>query len=960
MTKSITSACRPTIKAIALVSCALFASHSASAQLALPLPSPTPAPTPTATVTTTTEAAAQPLYGNINPFYGNINPFWGNINPFYGNINPFYGNIQPFWGNINPFAAKAGAVAPSWGNIQPFWENVGKKFAAVDGAIAGVTEANKAQSYASVAAVLKATIADADTTWGAAVSAKTGKTFNAAFVAPLLARFGIDLNNPATLETLTREKRGEFYLAFYDGLMAYSGQDRTDHWMVTANWSPAVTQQQGNGADTIIGVLDGGVGVASDLLSRVFQTTGKTGYAEGHGAAVGSLLVSAHDGNGVMGIAPRARVALNNPFDETNTANWADIRQGVIALKAANASIINASLGQPGWTLSRSWNGVFGNAIIAARKSDTVYVLAAGNDGITQTRNVEWTNSVGTHFLVVGSVDPSGQISSFSNRPGNACLIVSGVCGTSPVLADGGRLMNHFIVAPGELILVSDGQGGTVRRTGTSFAAPLVSGAIALLHDRWPWLAKDPAASVEIIVKSAKDLGAPGVDPVYGVGMLDITASQSPLDYSKLIYYKIENGVMTPQTTQQLQATGVSATWEANMVFFAMYEKVGNSTRDFVVPMSSLLDPYRVRTSYGNIERFQKYLTDNLTDFISGGDGGAFTDVRSYTTPDQGGWRMSIASQDPSAYLAQRSGEVPHSAFRAVAPGGAFGITAGYGIGALELGGQKGFGRRSDFAETGGVNPILGLASGGSFMAADLRLAANTRVAFGFTERDLSVRDSLSLSPLERATRLGDHLEANALNVRVTHDFAPGTNLSLSYTRLREKDALLAVQARNGLLDAGSQSEAMTLAGDFDLGHGLSLSATGSLGRSAIDDNGQQLVSEGAGLLTTAYAVSATKNGVLSGNDRIRLSVSQPMHVETGNLTLRNAQVIDRDTGEIGVVETSFSAAGTSRIHIGELLYAMPVQSERGEFSLFGRATLGEANDSRTGVMGGVRLRLSM
>ena len=140
-----------------------------------------------------------------------------------------------------PFAVKPGAVAPAWGNIQPFWENVGKRFATVDGAIAGVTDANKAQSYASVAAVLKATIADADTTWGAAVSAKTGKTFNAAFVAPLLARFGIDLNNSATLETLTREKRGEFYLAFYDGLMAYSGQDRTDHWMATANWSPAVT-----------------------------------------------------------------------------------------------------------------------------------------------------------------------------------------------------------------------------------------------------------------------------------------------------------------------------------------------------------------------------------------------------------------------------------------------------------------------------------------------------------------------------------------------------------------------------------------------------------------------------------------------------------------------------------------------------------------------------------------------
>lgn len=56
-----------------------------------------------------------------------------------------------------------------------------------------------------------------------------------------------------------------------------------------------------------------------------------------------------------------------------------------------------------------------------------------------------------------------------------------------------------------------------------------MSGAIALLHDRWPWLAQHPDATTDIILKSARDLGAPGVDPVYGAGLLDVTASQSGL-----------------------------------------------------------------------------------------------------------------------------------------------------------------------------------------------------------------------------------------------------------------------------------------------------------------------------------------------------------------------------------------------------------------------------------------------
>ena len=41
----------------------------------------------------------------------------------------------------------------------------------------------------------------------------------------------------------------------------------------------------------------------------------------------------------------------------------------------------------------------------------------------------------------------------------------------------------------------------------TSFAAPLVSGTIALIHDRWPWLGKHPKASIDIVLKSAIDLG---------------------------------------------------------------------------------------------------------------------------------------------------------------------------------------------------------------------------------------------------------------------------------------------------------------------------------------------------------------------------------------------------------------------------------------------------------------------
>ena len=910
----------------------------------------------------------EPLYGNINPFYGNISPFWGNISPFYGNIspfwgniNPFYGNISPFWGNINPFTRGGDStLAPAWGNIQPFWETVGAKWQAANAAL-DAAAASPLDPAARIAAAngLREIVQLSEATWGAAVTAETGASFGAGFAAPLLARFGIDLDDPATLAALTPAQRGEFFLAWYDGLMAFSGQDQVDHWMLTANWTPALSQQQGGGADTVIGLLDSGLDGAADLSARVIRSSGKAGFAGGHGAGVASLMIAAHDGEGVMGIAPRASVVLYNPFDASGTASWTDVRQGIIALKEENTSIINASLGVSGTVLPASWNSIFGDASVANHKADTVYVIAAGNEGLTQSQNIEWGAAMGTHFLLVGSVDPAGTISSFSNRPGNACLLDDGECASGSRLAGGGKLMNRFITAPGELLLVSDGLGGTVRRSGTSFSAPLVSGAIALLHDRWPWLAKDPGASVEIILRSARDAGAPGVDPVYGAGVLDVTASQSPLDFNALAIYKVQRGVMIRQSAARLRSRGVRAAWGAKGVYFTLFEKVNNSYRDFVVPMSSQLSG-SVKTAFGGKEEFQHFLTQRLTDFINKTDSGQFTDVASYTSPDRGGWRMSIASQSPFAYLSERTGEVPHSAFRAIAPGGGLSISAGYGIGAMALTNQRGFAMISDFSGDGGVNPLLGLASGGSFFNSEIALAERTHVSFGYTERKLAAAEDLSRTRAERAFGQQEDLRANAFNLRLKHEFAEGTGLSLNYTVLRESNALLAVQAHGDLLSRGSRSESVTLGATAELGSGISLAASASAGRSRTAGEGQLLVTGGAGVLTSAFAVTATKNGVIGAGDRLRLSLAQPMHIESGRMTLHAAQIVDRATGEVGMVDNEFGIDGASRVHTGELLYAAPIQNGRGEISLFGRATLGAASDYRAGFAGGFRIRLEM
>ena len=85
--------------------------------------------------------------------------------------------------------------------------------------------------------------------------------------------------------------------------------------MRTVNWTSAITQQQGSGVDTIIGLLDATATGDPDIADNVAWSGGYASLVNGHGVGVASLMVAAHDRQGVMGVAPHATVIAYNPFD---------------------------------------------------------------------------------------------------------------------------------------------------------------------------------------------------------------------------------------------------------------------------------------------------------------------------------------------------------------------------------------------------------------------------------------------------------------------------------------------------------------------------------------------------------------------------------------------------------------------------------------------------------------------
>ncbi len=926
------------------------------------------------------------FYGDIGAFYGDIDAFWGDINPFYGDIDAFYGDIDAFWGDISPFYGDIGAF---WGDIDAFygdigafdathlrllgefWATSGTQMATTDEVWGGLryTEVNGTfvpvydGTPDRILNALGTLIDQAEAQFGAAYEAETGKSFRNDFVTEVLGRHGVALDNKVSLAGKTAGDRAAFFLDWHDSLMSYSGVDHVDHWMATVNWTPAITQIQGEGKQAIIGVIDGSFSGDADLSDNIAWSGGGTTTVNGHGAGVASLIAGAHDGEGVMGIAPKAKLATYNPFDADNTATWDSVQSGIEQIlyryvggnETGYVSVINLSLGESGWAVSQGLADMLNSPHLARWNHETTYVVAAGNDGVTQTADIDWNYASDTTFILVGSVAPNGQISNFSNRPGTTCLLNNGVCN------EGNELFMRTVVAPGELILVSDGQGGVVRRSGTSFAAPLVSGAISLLHDRWTWLARHPEETAEIIFRSAQDLGAPGPDEVYGWGLLDVAASQSPLDFGTMTYktHRRQGNawVSVESPVASLLGAGIPAEWETNDAYITAFEKIGNTFRDFAIPVSSFTYGSTTNALGHGEQRFQDFINSRFSNWLlskgadKNGNGKAgVSQLTSEVAPTRGEWRLQydmIAPRltDAGAY------EPVHTAATLTDPSGAFSFTMGHGHGALSLNGQR-FGLISDHdTDVGGVNPVLGLASGEAFASASYKATPTTMITAGFSEEREDWRDLVGVSDLQREIQrnLGAR-EASAFTLGVEQKVTDNVSVNMQWTNLREDDALLGAQTSSeDFLGKGSKTEAVTLSATFDLGDGLSfdLSATGASTDAA---DGQFLFNTDR-VLSTAGQITMNKHGLMGENDVLRVSLGQPLTIESGELQFNSDQVVDRETGELGVV-TQTIGIETKRRMTGEIVYATPL-TQNSEFGLFGRyVSAGDTSDEESYVVG--------
>ncbi len=334
--------------------------------------------------------------------------------------------------------------------------------------------------------------------------------------------------------------------------------------MIRAAEAYATTPSNGRvaGAGVRVAVTDTGLDLQQTQFENperyVFQTRDiplQTDDSQGHGTHVAGTIAARRDGTSVHGVAYNAQIvsltiipsadvrpgefvnpiigtpsasaaaiysaagldrtvpAINgggSPFFFTNNLGFPE-QDSVKSNPAARAQVINMSWGGPDPIPLTGGGRQILDALIAAAGQNVALVAALGNDARVGASSAPAQYATDPRmngmFIAVGAL----------NSAGTGPAAFSNTCGA---------LAQQCVFAPGSQITSTYINGGTAALSGTSMAAPHVSGALAVLLAAFPTVA--PRDIVHRLLVRSDDMGAPGVDPIYGWGKINLERAMSP------------------------------------------------------------------------------------------------------------------------------------------------------------------------------------------------------------------------------------------------------------------------------------------------------------------------------------------------------------------------------------------------------------------------------------------------
>ena len=510
----------------------------------------------------------------------------------------------------------------------------------------------------------------------------------------------------------------------------------------------------------------------------------------------------------------------------------------------------------------------------------TIYVWAAGNAGGYADQGVDFSSpellpgmahyipEIQGHSIAVVSVDENGSISAFSSR----CGVAQDYCVSAP----GGRVTAAYPTSSSDTGIYignpnDDDYNSCIQdnscyavTSGTSFAAPFVSGGLAVIAQYF----EGQLGSTEIVSRlfsTANKTGVYADKAIYGQGLMDLGAATAPVGQMTAMLTETLTGAMTPAAFTSMQLTSPSfgdalTTGVANQTII-FFDELGAPFRGSV---ANLTTDYRSQImGLNNFDHIYKEATQ-----IIGSDADVF-EISTYNNNQQDSHELIMpvhvleAYQDRNQFFTyfnrEKNSFISH------------GINGSWALGIFkdeDLRYKKPL--RSKF-----TNPWLNFSASGTSFGS---------LIAGNNQFDLAVLVSSGRSKFQ----------ANEL-------FAESDTSTVAMFEIQSKNLLPSVQI--GLLKENDANLGLSGSGAFNSSNGKMTSFFGIsnslgwmggkffssfyLGNTPSTQSNTGMIRSSSNIQSSAFGLGFLKSSIFTTNDEIVVSVDQPLRTESGRMNLR-------------------------------------------------------------------------
>ena len=614
------------------------------------------------------------------------------------------------------------------------------------------------------------------------------------------------------------------------------------------------TYMRATGLGATVAVLDTGLNTAHAEFSGRIDTRGynftnnssNVTDGHGHGTHVAGIIGAAADGKGMQGVAPEVKILPIKVFADNGSGSAATVLTG-LKYSIGKANIANLSLG---------WTSDYGvTDMKTAVAGGMLIVAAAGNVGganpIWPARYAKeaWANG---QIIAVGAVDDKNVITSWSNKAGDT--------------------KNFYLVAPGSSIYSTYKGTSTAYATmsGTSMAAPSVSGAAAIISSYWPSMAARDIASLLFV--TATDLGTPGIDAIYGRGMVNLEKAMMP---QGVLRTPAVNSVVYPYRTNYMPGVGYGTAIVRKASTGALSAvSLDEFNRDYTVDMGSAI-------------------SFEATSPLSGMFGVTDSHIRTIATNENGSkFQMTFAEHDDMSKLGLVSTEPVKSGVVG------FHMQTEFNGKNLSIGSNgyanKFFGLVDTPFENVGLlskdslaNPYFGLVAGQSHLALGFSADNGVKVKYGLMSGSNITQYSGLTSDSATTGQVGV--------AEVSKNWGNGV-LALAGGVVKEGNAFLGGYGEGGLgINSAPSTTFLSLAGAFKVSPKTWVAGTLAGGVTNGFSNSASLISDVSTTTTLAASLGLVRKDAFKTNDNLTVSMSMPMKVVSGSMTYTAASSINED-----------------------------------------------------------------